>query len=210
MTDEPNRGAGAPPPAAAPRSLESLMNFARGAKGIALAGFLLPWVTVSCAGTPLIRMSGVDLATGSVSPIANPAAAMGGGRGGPDLSALTRGAEPDIFVILAAVLVIAGLVLTFVLPRRTAALAAMATAAAAIAIAAFDVFVRIKGAVLAGLRQGSATAPGGSTPDSEMQQFAQMISVQASVGFWITVAALVAAIVLLKMVHGRPAVATGP
>jgi hypothetical protein len=32
-----------------------------------------------------------------------------------------------------------------------------------------------------------------------------MISLDASIGFWLTILALVASIVLLKMVHGRAA-----
>ena len=38
----------------------------RGSKLLALLFFLLPWVTVSCADQTLVSMSGLDLATGSV------------------------------------------------------------------------------------------------------------------------------------------------
>ena len=48
-----------------------LFNLARGAKGAALLLFLLPWVTVSCAGQDLVSMSGMDLATGTVT-VRNP------------------------------------------------------------------------------------------------------------------------------------------
>ena len=205
MTDDRTPGAAAPPPA---RSPASLMNFARGAKGIALLGFLLPWVTVSCAGTPLIRMSGLDMATGNVNPVANPAAGFPGAGNPPALSNLSQNADSDIFVIVAAVLIVAGLVLSFVLPRRTGALVGMATAAGAIAVAAYDVFIRIKSAVSESVRESAARSGGpgggGANSDRELQQFAPLISVQPSIGFWITILALIAAIVLFKMVHGRP------
>ena len=61
----------------------SMSNLARAAKVVALLLFFLPWVTVSCAEQTLVTMSGVDLATGSVTmtnpmtgaPRARPAAA---------------------------------------------------------------------------------------------------------------------------------------
>ena len=196
----------APSGAAAGTSLSTLMNLARGAKGLALACFLLPWVTVSCAGTPLVRMTGLQLATGQVSPVANPGAGMPGAPQTPSLDNFTRGAEGDIFVMIAAALIVIGLVLLFVLPRRTAALAGMATSAAAILVAGYDVLVRIKGAVSEAMRQGSASSGASSASERQMeQQFAQMISIDASIGFWLTMLALVAAIVMLKMVHGRAA-----
>jgi hypothetical protein len=184
-------------------SVSMLMNLARGAKGIALLGFLLPWVTVSCAGQPLVRMSGLQMATGNVTPVANPAAGFPGAGGAPSLDSFTRGTSGDILVIVAAALIVVGLVLLFVLPRRTAALAGMATSAAAIVVAGYDVLVRIKGAVAASIRESAAASGGGSDAAREMQQINQMITVDASIGFWLTIIALIAAIVLLKLVHGR-------
>jgi hypothetical protein len=167
-------------------------------------------VTVSCAGTPLVRMSGVDMATGNVGPIANPAAgfpgAQAGGASNP-MANMGQGFEADIFVIVAALLIVGGLVATFVLPRGRAALVGMATAAAAAAIAAFDVLFRIRGTVSDSIRESAAksggSAAGSPTGDREMQQLAQMISVDAGIGFWITILALIAAAVLFKMIHGR-------
>ena len=200
----PAAAAPAPPGLTAGTPVSTLMNLARGAKGLALACFLLPWVTVSCAGTPLARMTGLQMATGSISPVANPVAGMPGAPQTPSLENFTRGAEGDIFVIIAAALIVIGLVLLFVLPRRTAAVAGMATAAGAILVAGYDVLIRIKGALTDAIREGSASsgASGGSERQME-QQLAQMISLDASIGFWLTILALVASIVLLKMVHGR-------
>ncbi|HEX8642552.1 MAG TPA: hypothetical protein VF702_01410 [Allosphingosinicella sp.] len=187
-------------------STGNMMNFARGAKGIALLGFLLPWVTVSCAGTPLIRMSGLDMATGNVTPVANPAAGLPGAPPGAanPMANIGQGFSADIFVILVALLIVGGLVATFVLPRRRGALVGMVTSAAAAALAAFEVLIRIRGAVTDSLRESASKGGAAGSPgEREMQQMAQMISVEPGLGFWITLLALIAAAVLFKMAHGR-------
>ncbi|MDP8995215.1 MAG: zinc ribbon domain-containing protein, partial [Pseudomonadota bacterium] len=61
----------APAPAAAAADasagpLSNILTLARGAKGLALLCFVLPWMTVSCAGQKLVSMSGFNLATGNV------------------------------------------------------------------------------------------------------------------------------------------------
>jgi hypothetical protein len=81
-----------------------LFNLARGAKAIALLLFLVPWVTVSCGGTE-VSMTGYELATGTT----------GGSSGGGAATPGTR--DADFWVIAAAALILAGLALTFVLPR---------------------------------------------------------------------------------------------
>ncbi len=195
-----------PPPAGGGTSAANLMNFARGAKGLALLCFLLPWVTVSCAGQPLARITGVQLATGNIDPI-------GGGAGMPGAPAAptAQSYSVDVFALGAAILIIAGLVVTFVLARRRAALIGMITAAVAAVLIVFDVFVRIKGAAEDQIRQsgaggGTTTGPGAEFErqmQQQMEQMTQSISVDPALGFWLTLIALIAAIVLLKMVHGR-------
>jgi hypothetical protein len=74
--------------------------------------------------------------------------------------------------------------------------------AAAIVVAGYDVLVRINGAIAASIRE-SAAASGGGSDARELQQINQMITVDASIGFWLTIVALIAAIVMLKMVHGK-------
>ncbi|HEX8192409.1 MAG TPA: hypothetical protein VF552_05865 [Allosphingosinicella sp.] len=189
-------------------STRNLLNFARGAKGIALLCFLLPWVTVSCAGQPLVRMTGLGLATGDVDLVAG-RGLLGGAMGGGEnpAASFARSTQPDILVIVAAVLIVAGLALTFLKPLRTGVAAAMAAAVAAAVLIAFDVLVRIKGGAEARLAEGmnkqGPGAPQAGGFDKELSQIAEAITVDPQIGFWLTLAALVAAAVLLKVVHGR-------
>lgn len=199
MADEDNvaaAGTGTP--------TSTLFNIARGAKGIALLCFLLPFVTISCAGQPLAKITGVQLATGSIQPIGQngmPGAPSGGASTATDYGV-------DIFALVAAILIAAALVLTFVLARRRAALLAMVLSAVAAVILVFDVFVRIKGAATSQLREGMGTggaAPsgGGADFDRQMQQMANSISVDPAIGFWLCILALIAAIVINNMVRTR-------
>jgi hypothetical protein len=184
-----------------------LFNIARGAKGLALLCFVLPWVTVSCAGQPLARITGLQLATGSIQPIGQNSGMPGaptGATGAQDYSV-------DIFALAAAILIIGALAVTFLMARRRAALFAMIGSALAAVLIVFDVFVRIKGQAEEQIRSGT----GGSTPPSgaggefekqmqqQMEQMVQQISVDPAIGFWLCVLALIAAIVLNNMVRSR-------
>jgi len=88
------------------------LNLARIAKLIALFGFVLPWVLVSCAGEPVGRVSGLDLATGGLG---------------------SHHADPNWWVAVSLAAVIAGLVLSFVLAARAAFVAVGAAALLALA-----------------------------------------------------------------------------
>lgn len=190
----------------------TLMNLGRGAKALALLFFLLPWVTVSCAGQPLVRMTGVGMATGRVE--------LAGGQGGiAGIPGMTQGANPltsfassarpDLLILAGAVLIVLGLVATFVLARRAAAAAGMASAVAAAVLIGYEVLIRIPGAVSTQARQGSAAAARPPTSEFEkslqqqVENMAQSISATPQIGFWLTMLALVAAAVLFKVVHGR-------
>jgi len=166
----------------------TMFNLARGAKLVALLLFLLPWVTISCAEQTLATMSGLDLATGSVT-VNNP---MGGSATTPPSSG---NEQPDIPVLLAAVLIVLALALTFVLKRGQATLAAMASCAAAAALISYTVFVRVPAKAVANPSAG----PGASGDSSGMfneQQIAEMIRVDYAIGFWLTLGALGLAILL--------------
>ena len=106
------------------------------------------------------------------------------------MQSFSEAMRPDVLVIVAAVLIVAGLVLTLVLGRRAATLAGMVTSVSALVLIAFEVLVRIKGGAEAQLDKGGALV-------------AQAFSVDAAFGFWLTVIALAAAAVLFKIVHGR-------
>ena len=78
-----------------------MTNLARGAKIVALLLFILPWVTISCAEQTLVSMSGVDLASGSVT-MNNPAP-PGSTAPSPD----NPFDQPNMAVIAAALLIAA-------------------------------------------------------------------------------------------------------
>jgi lysylphosphatidylglycerol synthetase-like protein (DUF2156 family) len=183
-----------------------LLNFARGAKGIALLCFLFPFVTVSCAGQTIGQISGIQLATGTVGQIGQnmPGAPSGGG------AAASQSHGLDIFALGALLLIVGALVATFVMARRRAALIAMVLSAVAAVLLVFDVFVRIKGAAEDSMRQSAgAAAPSAGADETQrqvqqqMEQMVQQISVNPAIGFWLCVVALIAAIVLLNMVRSR-------
>ena len=209
MADENDPGTNAG--ARAEASSDTMFNLARAAKGAALLCFVLPFVTVSCAGQTIGQITGVQLATGSVGQIGQnmPGAPAGGGA--------AAGNSLDVFALGAALLIIAGLVATFLLARRRASMIAMACAALAALLLVFDVFVRIKGAVADRVRESGSGASSPSAAASEMEkqmqqqmqqqmeQMTQQISVNPAIGFWICILALIAAIVLFNMVRSRRA-----
>lgn len=76
-------------------------------KGVSLLGFFLPWLTVSCAGQPVMTVSGLGLATGTF-----------------DLHNPFNGAvqhvtgHPVPLIAFAALLIVAGLVLSFIHAKK--------------------------------------------------------------------------------------------
>ena len=162
--------------------LSSMINLGRIAKVVALLLFVLPWVTVSCADQTLVSMTGVDLATGHINMASNP---MGGG------AALPAEHGGDLLVIIGAVLILAGLVLSFVLKGSKGAMAAAACAALAAISLAYTVLVRIPGAA----RADATTSAGGSGAGGPSpEQIAEMIKVNIQIGFYLCLAALIAAV----------------
>jgi hypothetical protein len=164
----------------------SKTNLGRIAKVIALLLFVLPWVTVSCANQTLVSMSGVDLATGHITMAANP---LGAG------SALNAPAEHhgDLLVILGAALILAGIAVTFALKGARGLMAAAACAAAAVLALAYAVLVKLPAAARADATTG---AGGGTAGGPTAEQIAQMIRINVEIGFYLCLAALIAAIVL--------------
>jgi hypothetical protein len=85
---------------------------ARTAKLVALFGFFLPWVLVSCSGTEIASATGLQLMTGDVE-LQGPLA----GQPPPN------GADPSVLVILAFAAAAIGLLASLALRQRAAALA---------------------------------------------------------------------------------------
>lgn len=185
----------------------SMTNLARIAKVIALLLFVLPWVTVSCADQVLVSMSGVDLITGNVHMAPN---AMGGA-----MPAAPDNHGGDLLVIIGAVLIVLALVATFLLKGRNGALAGLIGSALAAVTLGYAVLVRVAQTARADATAssgGGAAMPagsGGPTPE----QIAQMVKVNVEIGFYLCLAALIAAVVfdfLAMQRAGRVAVAAEP
>ncbi|MEA3061241.1 MAG: hypothetical protein QOJ94_1022 [Sphingomonadales bacterium] len=194
-----------PPPAASPAPaghpgatgddpVPRYFAFARGAKIVALLGLFLPWVTVSCAGQPLASINGVGLMSGSVTTRDPTSGASEVHNGSP---------EWLMYGIVAAI--VFALVATFIWPRRKAALAALWGCAAAMLLAVAEVYVLIPQHLHQAMRQ-NPTKPSdlGRSFDTQMEAgMAQMIRVEPASGFWLTMAALVAALVLCWLIRAR-------
>ncbi|MES1156657.1 MAG: hypothetical protein ABUL73_02650 [Alphaproteobacteria bacterium] len=114
----------------------NLNTLARIAKLVALLGFFLPWVLVSCSGNEIAHGSGIDMMTGHLQP--NPQLAqMQGGGDAQSTEHVSKGA-PEIFAILAFALIVIGLVGSFFLRGRAVSVLIVVTAALAIGSAFYS------------------------------------------------------------------------
>jgi len=95
------------------------LNIARIAMLIALLGFVLPWVLVSCAGEPVGRLSGVDLATGG--------------------ALQSRHDDPNLWVALSLAAVVVGIVASLLRAGRGAIVALAVAAVVALIASAIGV-----------------------------------------------------------------------
>ncbi len=90
---------------------------ARIGKLIALLGFFLPWVTVSCASTDILTATGWQLMTGDPQ-LAGPLAGMAEGQQAQQ----QEDAEPNMLTIAAFATIAVGLLLALATRARTAAI----------------------------------------------------------------------------------------
>ena len=165
----------------------SLINLARGLKLVALLFFLLPWVTVSCADQTLISMSGVDLATGSITAH-NP---ITGEAGHPPGSG-----DPDWPVLIGALLIAGAFLLGFLLPRAQAAIVSIAALAGAAALIGYSVLIRLPARI-------HADSSSQIVQGMNRGEFEHLIRVGTAPGFWLTLAALAAAIIASWMARSQ-------
>jgi hypothetical protein len=157
----------------------------RTAKLVALIGFLLPWVVVSCGNQEIASVSAVDLGVGRIEA-RNPLT------GEAESQAIDR----SIPIIIAAVAVLAGLALSFVNGRRLAAGLTLASSIVAIA-ASFHAVQSLKEAPQQAFDQEirKAEREGRSNPLAEQlgNDALGVIRVEEQSGYWTTLGALIAA-----------------
>lgn len=199
-------------------SLLSRMNLARAAQIVALLLFLLPWVTVSCsprvlahAGVPdaealvsapdvtLAKATGFQLATGTVI-FSDQAKTDNHGRANPF-------ARPDPAVVGGALVIMLSLAVSFLLKGRRAGFALAAGSAVAAGALCYAIFIQLPAIA----RHAFATSGAGASGvvQADAAELLQMIRVEPAIGFWLTLAALAAAIVLALLEMRGPDVGVG-
>jgi hypothetical protein len=151
-------------------------------KAVALIAFLLPWMTVSCDGQVLMEANGFQLATGSVEMMGQ---------------AATSGSEQtmNIWLILACVAIVIGIVIALVKDASAATLA-LGTSVVAIVMVIAGRF-SAEGNVTSGA-EGSGT--GDDSMGIDPGAIAEALQIEWKIGFYVTLVALIAAAVMSFMV----------
>ena len=153
------------------------MNIARVAKVVALAGFLMPWLLVSCQGQEIASATGWQMAIGEMDALGD--------------AAVSQDADPAWWAILSLLLIVGGLAASLLLkPARRAALALAGAAAAAFLLCAVGMNMAISSA------RAEATEPQADADPMAAQMQAAMadaIRFDVRYGYWLTLAALFAA-----------------
>lgn len=104
---------------------------ARIGKLVALLGFFLPWVTVSCSNTDILTATGWQLMTGDPQP-AGPLANV-------DTSDRTDDAEPAVIIIVAFAIILIGLVCGLFTKMQAAAITMLVTSVLGIGVSYYGV-----------------------------------------------------------------------
>lgn len=105
---------------------------ARLGKLVALLGFFLPWVTVSCSNTEILSATGWQLMTGDPQP-AGPLEGMA------DQRQQAEDSEPAVVIIVAFAVILIGLVSSLFTRAQAAAMAMLATSALGIGVSYYGV-----------------------------------------------------------------------
>ena len=163
---------------------------ARLAKLVALLGFLLPWVVVSCSNTEILSATGLQLMTGDIHP-AGFADAQQSGDDKPD---------PNPLVIALFVLIVVAVGASLVTKARVASAILLVGALGGVGLAFYtieDMRAGFERQVEKRQHDSAARDSGGFlAPEQANQlqaQVAGMIRIEKQEGFWVTVIALAAA-----------------
>lgn len=105
---------------------------ARVGKFVALLGFFLPWVTVSCSGTEILSATGWQLMTGDPQP-AGPLEGMA------DQRQQAEDSEPAVIIIAAFAVILIGFVTSLLTRAQTAAISMLVCAVLGIGISYYGV-----------------------------------------------------------------------
>ncbi len=193
----------------------SWMNVARVAKVLAILLFFMPWLVVSCNGTPLIEASGVDMITGDMKPAGDsPFAGMGDQTGSVSTPDTEASSQTDVskseginasrlWAPAGLALIVIALLVGFVLrPAKRAAMSAFIATLAAIAVLGGGMgwtTYAFKNEMKQAMAEQSGGAPAGAMGDtatgddfgrSMASMMATAIKMEIKPGFWLTLALL--------------------
>jgi hypothetical protein len=143
----------------------------------ALAAFFMPWLTVSCSGTPLATATGWQLAFGSYS-----SQAVG-------VPLPTAGPHMNLWLALAMLVIIAGIWAACISESKQSCLKVMATSAAALILIWLGTGRYSQSALMAEASNGNSGGFSGTIDRAALM----MIQFTWDIGFWIAVTGLMAA-----------------
>lgn len=181
----------------------SWMNVARVAKVLAILMFLLPWLVVSCNGSPLAEASGLNLAIGKMEPAADSplSGLMEAGKAAEADQASSRDAaqvedsegvsNARLWVPAGGVLIVIALVLGFVLrPASRAAWGACAAAVAALVVLGGGMAWTTQAFKAEMKKEMAEQSQGSSEFEREMSglaaSMANAIRLEVKPGYWLT------------------------
>jgi hypothetical protein len=170
-----------------PINISEPRNLGRIAQVVALLGFVLPWITVSCNGQVLVQLSGLDLARGHISfnPMMQNAMTQG--------AQANAGGTPNALVAIALALIVIGLVLSFVWKDVRLGIVNAVGSVVALGLIAYEVLVAAVHKAHEQAAASQATSGGADANNPFAKSMAEAIKVGTDYGFWLTCLALVAA-----------------
>jgi hypothetical protein len=180
------------------RQLKSLETFARAAKVAALLFFLLPWVAVSCSSVPGDNAAS-QVVTVSDSDGSGTATGFGLATGTAKITvrsatkALPSPPGPRPAVLAAILLILLSLAATF---ARRGRIAAVAGSAAAVGLLGYTIFFEIRWLTRDWLLAWAGSEFPAQPWLRDPREMMEAIQVRPQIGFWLTIAALLVAIVL--------------
>ncbi len=173
----------------------------RVAKGAALLGFVLPWVTVSCSGTEILSATGVQLMSGDPQP-AGPLA-------GQEMN--TEDTEPAVLVIAACALLALGLIASLFTKGRVAAAALILGGLSGAGLAYYSV-ENMQAELTRQISENQSA--GGLLSARDARQMSEAVAgairVEKEEGYWLTLGAALLAAALGLIASTRPREAPDP
>jgi hypothetical protein len=163
---------------------------ARVGKVVALLGFFLPWVTVSCSNTEILSATGWQLMTGDPQPV--------GPLAGMDNQDRADDAEPSVVIIAAFAAILVGFVCSLFTRMQAAAITMLVTSVLGIGISYYGVENmrgELRHQITEAHNENTGAAFGASQSRELSQAVASQVTVKEEEGYIVTNGCLVLAAV---------------